>query len=1030
MRKLASIVYLLQALLLSAQENFTLSHLSVDDGLAHNNIYSLYQDDYGYIWIGAGPNLHRYDGNQLITYKHRYNDPTSLPDGDIRCIFQDKSGGFWVGTDGGGLALFEDGIFTKIKIKDKQGKSISSTVEHMVEMPDGSLYLATWGEGIQIFKDGKFTQLRHDPENVNSLRSDNIVDLYYDDETEILWIGSWDGGLCYMEKGIVHRVPINKEGFNSKRARTITKANDGTLWVGSWGDGLFAQKGNKFVQYTSKDGYLGNDNVLTLKADGDDLWVGTWGGGITLLRNDEFNTFRQQWGNVNTFQSDFIECFLLDNSGSLWIGSFGSGLTRLEKKHFNQLRYRLNNEEQAESPTFIRSIIEDKEGRIWVAGYDGIKIYDGVHLKDIQSVYPFFPDLAQLSCLFKSANGDIWIGGITGVGLHVFDGQKVLDKSKWPGVNLKDHFVNNITERSDGSIMVSTDVDGGLHFIRNDSIESWYHDPENENSLSSSSIYLARETSDGTLWIGTSRKGLNAYRNGTFTRYLSDPNQPNSISNNYIYDLIETKDGSVWVGTESGLNKYDSGEDNFKHYFDYDGLINHSIMSLVEDVNENLWIGTHNGVSMFDPKKQTFQNFDRNSGLQTHPFQRTSRYFRPSTGELYMGGMHGMVIFNPDSVRKLYSLPSVRLTNLLINNVAVPSGENSWLPDPIEKVSEISLKRFDGNIAFEYSNLQFGAGPKYHYSYFLDGFEDDWNITQSTQKAIYSNLPVGNYTFMVRTSANGTDWGDSTRLLVRILPHWWETSFFIFGSIVLLSCLVFGTIMLRFRLLRKREIKLQRLINEKTEELNHANQKLKSLQEKRVVAQENERMAVSREVHDGISQTLFGIRLMINRHLNNGGKKTIEVPREVDSLLNEVIQDTRLILNNLGTSYLSYKTFKESLENLLGKAERLTGSTIQLSWEGDDHIKDVLVGTNIFRIIQESLTNAMKHAQADEIAIKIRNTDQINCIIIDDGVGFKYEESKGKGHGLQNMHVRANEINAILNITSSDGKGTKVSIKL
>ena len=99
------------------QHSFTLSHLSVDEGLAHNNIYALYQDHEEYIWIGAGPNLHRYDGNQLVTYKHKIDDPNSLPGGDVRSIYQDRKGNLWIGSNSGGLSLFKDGIFKRIEHK-------------------------------------------------------------------------------------------------------------------------------------------------------------------------------------------------------------------------------------------------------------------------------------------------------------------------------------------------------------------------------------------------------------------------------------------------------------------------------------------------------------------------------------------------------------------------------------------------------------------------------------------------------------------------------------------------------------------------------------------------------------------------------------------------------------------------------------------------------------------------------------------------------------------------------------------------
>ena len=830
-----------------------------------------------------------------------------------------------------------------------------------------------------------------------------------------------------MENNVIHRIPIEPDGFNSPRARTIAKTPNGTIWIGSWGAGLFAFRDGKFTQYSTQDGYLGHDNVLDLQVDGDRLWVGTWGGGLTLIEDNRFYTYRNTSGDANTIQSDFIECFLLDKTRSLWIGTFGSGLTRLEKNHFDQLSYRIRNQD-APSPKFIRGTIEDQMGRIWVGGFLGIQVFDSGSLKSIHEVYPSFPKIAPVNSIFKSSKGHIWIGGSTNVGLYVFDGKRLIDKSFWPKVNFKDYFITAISETADGKIVISADVGGGLHLIQEDSISSFYHDPKNENSLSSSSIYLAKESSDSTLWIGTARHGLTSYKDGVFKRYTADPKNPHAISNNYVYDIVETSDGIIWVGTESGLNRFDPNTNQFQHFFESEGLLNPTIMSMVKDSEGNIWIGTQSGISKMDPSTFAIQNFDRNSGLKAHPFQRASTYLKKSTGEIFMGGVNEMVIFKPDSVIQLLEQPKTKITNLLINNVQVYPGENSILKLPIERTSKIEFKRLEGSIAFEYSNLKFGAGPESRYSYRLEGFEEEWHTVNKSQRAIYSNLPVGNYVFKVRSSANDAEWGPATTLLLQVAPHWWETLWFRGILVLILLSIAVSIIFIRFKLLKKKQLGLQKLVDSKTKDLQEANKQLMHLQEKRIIGQENERLAVSREVHDGISQTLFGIRLMVNQQKEKSNGETIEVPKEIDPLLNEVIQETRIILNNLGTSYLTHDTFKESLENLISKAERITNSMILLNWLGDDHVQDVLVGANMFRIIQESLTNAIKYAQANSIIVEVHNFDQIKCSVTDDGIGFS-QNDQNDGHGLSNMHVRSREMNAHLSIDSKPGFGTIVTIR-
>ena len=258
------------------QETYNYYTLNVNDGISHNRVYALFQDSYGYIWFGAGPNLHRFDGNKILTYSHEPGNAESLQPGNVRSIMEDSNGNLWVGTDGGGLSKFSEGKFEVFSTDTSPHSLTHNIVEQIIEMPDGSLYIATWGGGINVYKDGKFSAIMHDPDDLNSISSNNVVNLLFEEDKGILWVGTWDGGLCYIKDGKVTRLPVSEEGFNSSRARVIEKSPDGTLWVGSWGKGLFRRTESGFEQFSIASGSLENNNVLTLTAHQDQLWIGTW----------------------------------------------------------------------------------------------------------------------------------------------------------------------------------------------------------------------------------------------------------------------------------------------------------------------------------------------------------------------------------------------------------------------------------------------------------------------------------------------------------------------------------------------------------------------------------------------------------------------------------------------------------------------------------------------------------------------------------------------------------------------------------
>ena len=354
-------------------DDLLFSKLTINDGLAFNTVFEVYEDSRGYIWIGAGTHLQRFDGNRFISFSHQAGNEQSLPFADIRSIFYDSKGQLWIGTDGGGVAkMTENGGFDVMNIDTGEGLS-SNTIEHIIEMADGSLYMASWGGGINIYKDGNFTQLRYNPDDINSLPSDNVVDLYYDDESATLWIGTWGGGLCYLKDDTVHRIAQDESGYNSSIARTIEKSSDGTLWVGSWGDGLFRYKDGGFEHFHVGNGALEDNNVLSISTQDEKLWIGTWGGGLTLLENGIFRTYRYSSSERNSLGSDFIEASIIDRNGDLILGTFAGGITKVQQSSFtniNQFDKGLGDLGQE----IATSIIEDAHGNIWASTRSGLYI--------------------------------------------------------------------------------------------------------------------------------------------------------------------------------------------------------------------------------------------------------------------------------------------------------------------------------------------------------------------------------------------------------------------------------------------------------------------------------------------------------------------------------------------------------------------------------------------------------------------------------------------------------------------------------
>lgn len=193
--------------------------------------------------------------------------------------------------------------------------------------------------------------------------------------------------------------------------------------------------------------------------------------------------------------------------------------------------------------------------------------------------------------------------------------------------------------------------------------------------------------------------------------------------------------------------------------------------------------------------------------------------------------------------------------------------------------------------------------------------------------------------------------------------------------------------------------------------------------------QEKERKRISREIHDSIGQMLFASRFLINKHL----AKVLETNklRQIDDLLADILKETRYIINNLGVSVFDNDDLFQAFQSLINKMQDTVSCPICFSWHGAHQVIDPSKSTHIFRIFQESLYNAIKYAQAQEITVMVDNQDYFQMCISDDGIGFQMDDiAHIEGFGLSNIRHRTKTIEGQVQVLSQPNQGTMVALWL
>ncbi|KAF1304816.1 sensor histidine kinase [Enterococcus sp. JM9B] len=197
---------------------------------------------------------------------------------------------------------------------------------------------------------------------------------------------------------------------------------------------------------------------------------------------------------------------------------------------------------------------------------------------------------------------------------------------------------------------------------------------------------------------------------------------------------------------------------------------------------------------------------------------------------------------------------------------------------------------------------------------------------------------------------------------------------------------------------------------------------------------EVERHRLARELHDSVSQQLFAAMMMMSA-LNEQAEKT-QAPENqrkqlalVTDIINASQSEMRALLLHLRPITLEGKSLRQGIEQLLKELQ--TKIKISLKWEIEDIPLSAAIEDQLFRVIQELLSNTLRHAKADELEVYLHQVDQnVLLRVLDDGVGFDVSNQKAGSYGLMNIRERVNGVGGTVKIISFKGQGTSIEIKI
>lgn len=830
MKKLV-FLFLTTSLLINAgnsyaqSSNFRFQHITVDQGLTHNEVTCFYKDSIGFLWIGTTAGLNRFDGYTVRTFVNDVRDSLSITNSYIQHIAPFPGGKMGVITTGGlnlydpeteSFQLATTETFRSFGLPDSPPNNIIPDSRHHLWFIYNAYGLSRYDE-----ESKKVYHIRHVPNDDKSIVSDSVSGFSHDRNNNN-WI--------IHSNGIFERITDNgqvlyrndflyQENKHTNLDYEIYADSDGNLWMytanGTAGVYYFEVKSSTFhhAHQSSGDLKLNNNIVRSLVEDNrGQIWIATDHGGINIYNkaSKKITYVVHRDDDEKSVGQNSINTIYKDNEGIIWIGFYKKGLSYY---HENLVRFRLYRSSPSDPSGLpfsdVNRFVEDDRGNLWIGTNGGGLIYFDRKHNTFKQYKNNPSDPTSLSnnvivSLKIDRDKKLWIGTYYG-GLNRFDGKKFKRYFNRPGDpgSLPDNNVWEIFEDSRGRLWVGTLSQGLNLFDRKTETFTQYKSGD-LNSVHDNYISALHEDKEGNLWIGTA-KGIDVLmrQTGRFINYISNPDDSISLSDNGILDILEDSQGRIWIATRSGLNYYDKKLKQFTTLTVDNGLPSNTILTILEDNFGDLWVSTPNGISHLifgkniDDKKFTFRNYDEADGLQGKQFNENAAY-KTSLGELIFGGANGFNLFKPEQLGINRRPPQVIISDFQLFQQRIKPGEKTdagiILPISITRSKEIRLPYDKNFFTFEVAALNFFHPEKNKYLYTLEGLNSGWlNADSKSRKLTFTNLDPGVYTLKIKAANNDGVWSNEfTALKITILPPFWKTktAFLVYLLVLLASLLV------------------------------------------------------------------------------------------------------------------------------------------------------------------------------------------------------------------------------------------------
>lgn len=791
-----------------------LHRLTMQDGLADNTVSCIHKDADGFMWFGTNNGLSRYDGKTIKNFSlsgEGYMNISSIVElsesylgivsEGILSVFDRKTERFipLVVSGADKVHLFallpgKNNTFWALSRKDLK-------LFRWKEMYDEKGRLQT----ISMDVDKEYKDLLPDNESYAAF--------CYSPDYKTLCLVSNRGNLIFFPPACPSSV--QRVGLCNNKSLTVNSILNagGFVWVSTTGEGLirYHLRSGKVDRITyrgeGKGSLLSHTDVFeVIPLSNHRYLAATWSGYTILIPGKENpeeltteiynNTASQMYRNVET---RMLSAYY-DPQGVLWIGTNGGGVvySDLRSQFFNQYHQERHNE--------ICGIEMDSERHLWLATYhEGImrsdEAFDPMKRLRFTTVgTEKVKSRTTVLCVVKDREHNLWFGNLDGT-VTKYD-QKTRQFTVYSldsGGQRNTEAVWAIYMDRRNCFWIGTD--NGLYRFYPSSGACEKVPVEAQLKIRQIYIRAVTATGDGSIWLGTSNAGA--------CRLMEQPDGSVKVRNGYesrakvesssVRSLLGSSDGNLYVGYIDGFAVISPKTDSIcEFYTTYEGLCSNFIGCIVEDARGRVWLGSNSGVSRYSRHQHLFYNYYIAGSNRSALF---------SNNMLFVGNNKSLTYFDPQDIEAYNANDKVYITDLEVNNRSIAIGAKmkgqTILAKGISYTDSVILSDGNRDFSLTFNNLSYSMEQQ-KYNYRLLPYQERWLVSNDGEKASYTNLPEGEYTFEVKNIYPDGHEGKVTSLRIKILPHWSRT--WIFRSFVFIVFLGITAYLMRLVRIRQRRL--------------------------------------------------------------------------------------------------------------------------------------------------------------------------------------------------------------------------------